>query len=284
MIKKSLLCFIVLVILHDLIVRINPTMGMATHQWQDNLIKAQSFLYADHVDSAMVGTSLSARIIRDSIPSIKSVSFGGCAVEDGLRIISNKDQLPQYIFVETNLLFTEGNKELVNKLTEGIIPRIKHWIPSLREQYEPICLLASLALKSGNVNPQAGAADVDMNILNESIRQLHHEDSIYHYEVSEERVKTVKGLIDSLEEKGVKVVFFEMPVNENISHLSKFEQTRKKVSEVFPKDKYCYLPSDTTHYLTTDGEHLSFEEQQRYSHFFKDLVSRKTRGTTQRKP
>jgi hypothetical protein len=242
---------------------------MATHQWQENLIKAQSFLYADHADSAMVGTSLSARIIRDSIPSVKSVSFGGCAVEDGLRIISSKRHLPQYVFVESNLLFMEGNKELVNKLTEGIIPTIKYWIPSLREQYEPICLLASLALKAGNVNPQAGAAAIDLNILNQSIKQQQVDDRKYQYEVSEERLRTIKKLMDSLEGKGVKFVFFEMPVNEQIYHLRKFAKTRERLAQEFPKDQYRYLPSDTTHYTTTDGEHLSFEEQQVFSHFFK---------------
>lgn len=269
MIKKSLLCFSVLFCLHFLLVQLNPTLGMATHQWQENLIKAQSFLYADHADSAMVGTSLSARIIRDSIPSVKSVSFGGCAVEDGLRIISSKRHLPHYVFVESNLLFMEGNKELVNKLTEGVIPKIKYWIPSLREQYEPICLLASLALKAGNVNPQAGAAAIDMNILNQSIKQQQEDDRKYQYEVSEERLRTIKELMDSLEGKGVKFVFFEMPVNEQIYHLRKFAQTREKLAQEFPKANYRYLPSDTTHYTTTDGEHLNFEEQQVFSHFFK---------------
>lgn len=273
MIKKSLLCFSVLFCLHFLIVQLNPTLGMATHQWQENLIKAQSFLYADHADSAMVGTSLSARIIRDSIPSVKSVSFGGCAVEDGLRIISSKRHLPQYVFVESNLLFMEGNKELVNKLTEGIIPKIKYWIPSLREQYEPICLLASLAMKAGNVNPQAGAAAIDLNILNQSIKQQQEDDRKYLYEVSEERLRTIKELMDSLEEKGVRFVFFEMPVNEQIYHLRKFAKTRERLAQEFPKDQYRYLPPDTTHYTTTDGEHLSFEEQQVFSHFFKEELT-----------
>ena len=273
MIKKSLLCFSVLFCLHFLIVQLNPTLGMATHQWQENLIKAQSFLYADHADSAMVGTSLSARIIRDSIPSVKSVSFGGCAVEDGLRIISSKRHLPQYVFVESNLLFMEGNKELVNKLTEGIIPKIKYWIPSLREQYEPVCLLASLALKAGNVNPQAGAAAIDLNILNQSIKQQQEDDRKYLYEVSEERLRTIKELMDSLEGKGVKFVFFEMTVNEQIYHLRKFAKTRERLAQKFPKDQYRYLPSDTMHYTTTDGEHLSFEEQQVFSHFFKEELT-----------
>ena len=55
--------------------------------------------------------------------------------EDGLRIISSKDKLPKYVLVEANLMYQTGNSELVSKLTEGAMPMIRKWIPSLREQY-----------------------------------------------------------------------------------------------------------------------------------------------------
>ena len=113
MIKKSVCCFMTLAILHLCFVLFNPSTGMATHQWQDNVLKAQQFMYAEMSDTVMVGTSLSARIIRDSIPFVKSVSFGGCAVEDGLKIILSKGNAPKYVLVETNLLLREGNTELV---------------------------------------------------------------------------------------------------------------------------------------------------------------------------
>ena len=120
MIKKSILCFAVLFGLHLSIVLLNPTMGMATHQWQDNVIKAQQFIYAEESDTVMVGTSLSARIIRDSIPTVRSVSFGGCAVEDGLKIILSKGNFPKYILAETNLFFLDGNPELVSKIASEV--------------------------------------------------------------------------------------------------------------------------------------------------------------------
>lgn len=95
MIKKSILAFVAVFAIHALIVWANLSEGMPTHQWQSNYVKAQTFLYSDDTDVAMVGTSLSGRIIGDSIPTVNSVSFGGCAVEDGLRIISSKDKFPK---------------------------------------------------------------------------------------------------------------------------------------------------------------------------------------------
>lgn len=274
MIKKSLLTCILLLSLHAAVVWLQPQMGMATQQWQDNIVKAQTFLYDETADTVMVGTSLSGRIIRDSIPTVRSVAFNGCAVEDGLRIVSHKAKLPRYILVETNLLFREGNDELVSRLTMGFLPRLRAWLPSLREQYEPICLLASVLMKSNNINAQAGAAKVDSKLLEESIQQrIRHDEKLDEATVGR-RTTDIKALINNLERQGVTFIFFEMPVNERIKHLQRFEQTREVLQREFPDSRYLYLPPDTTSYVTTDGEHLDFEGQKTFSHYFKSCLER----------
>ncbi len=273
MIKRSILCFAVLFGIHLVIVLLNPMVGMATHQWQDNVIKAQQFIYAEKSDTVMVGTSLSARIIRDSIPTVKSVSFGGCAVEDGLRIILSKGDLPRFILAETNLFFLDGNPELVSKMTEGVMPMLRRWIPSLREQYQPICMLASMMASAANINPQAGTSTVDRDLLNESIE--HH--IKYDWQMPEAQAETrmgdMKRLVEMFEAKGTRVLFFEMPVNERLTHLKRYDQTRELMQKTFPADRYTYLPFDTTRYVTTDGEHLDYEGQQVFSHYFKGVLS-----------
>ncbi|MBQ2132287.1 MAG: hypothetical protein II431_13230, partial [Prevotella sp.] len=155
MIKKSILSFFMLFIIHVIFIWLFPTLGMATNQWQDNMVKAQHFLYAEDTDTAMVGTSLSARILPDSIPSVRSVAFGGCAAEDGLRLILSKPTVPHCVLIEANLLFRKGNDELIDKMTKGVIPQLKKCIPSLRECNEPICLLSGLMIKAAGMNPQA---------------------------------------------------------------------------------------------------------------------------------
>lgn len=273
MIKRSILCFAVLFGIHLVIVLLNPMVGMATHQWQDNVIKAQQFIYAEKSDTVMVGTSLSARIIRDSIPTVKSVSFGGCAVEDGLRIILSKGDLPRFILAETNLFFLDGNPELVSKMTEGVMPMLRRWIPSLREQYQPICMLASMMASAADINPQAGTSTVDMDLLNESIE--HH--IKYDWQMPEPQAETrmgdMKRLVEMFEAKGTRVLFFEMPVNERLTHLKRYDQTRELMQKTFPADRYTYLPFDITRYVTTDGEHLDYEGQQVFSHYFKGVLS-----------
>lgn len=274
MIKKSFICFVVLTVLHLCLVFANPSIGIATNQWQDNVLKAQQFLYADKTDMVMVGTSLSGRIIRDSIPFVKSVSFGGCSVEDGLRIILSKQDAPKIVLVETNLLLTNGNIDFVSKITDGVIPFFRRWIPSLREQYEPICMFASLMIKSTGINPQVGMAKVDMNLLNESINRQLKEDNLMPEEWIKSRGNAIKALMSELEEKGTRFIFFEMPVNERLLHLKKYDQVRDLMKKEFPNSKYLFLPSDTSKYLTTDGLHLDYEGQQKFSHYFRDIVEK----------
>ena len=269
MIKKSIICFIIFASLHLCFVIINPSLGIATHQWQDNIIKAQQYIYAEKSDTVMVGTSLSARIIRDSIPFVKSVSFGGCSVKDGLKLILSKDDAPKFVLVETNLILSGVSSKLVSKQTEGIIPVIRRQFPSLREQYEPICLFASLMMSSTGINAQAGKKKVNKNLLNESIKRRIEEDEPIPVGKAESRIREIKQLIKELEGRGTQFFFFEMPVNERVLHLRSYEQTREITQREFPTDKYIYLPSDTTKYLTTDGIHLDYEGQQRFSHFFK---------------
>lgn len=272
MIKKSFLSFLVMFGIHAVVTYLLSSLGMATNQWQDNMVKAQHFLYDEDADTAMIGTSLSARILPDSIPSVRSVAFGGCAVEDGLRLILSKPKVPHCVLVETNLFLRNGNDELVEKMTKGIIPQVKRWIPSLRESNEPICLLSGLMIKAAGINPQAAAMTVNMEQLKESIkRHLADDKSLSETELAQ-RMETIKPLLIQLEQKGTKLIFFEMPIHQELYHLKELEQTRQAVRKAFPKTRYAYLPNDTTTYLTTDGLHLDYEGQQRYSHFIKQAL------------
>lgn len=274
MIKKSIICFLILFIIHALFVKIFPNIGMATNQRQDNILKAQQAFYAEDLDMAIVGTSLANRIIRDSIPNIQSLAFVGCSVEDGLQILRNRHNVPKYVFVEINLILRGGRKELVNGTTNGIIPRIKEWIPSLREQYEPICILASTIIGTSKMNTQAGMAVIDNDRLNSQVEGLLKDDKPLEEDFVKKRMSEIKSLISELEAKGTKFVFFEMPINYRLTHLKSLDQIREFVRKDFPEDTYDYLTSDTSKYMTTDGQHLDLEGQKKYTQFFRKATEK----------
>ena len=262
-------------------------MGSLTHQYQDNVNKTQQYIYRNSIDTVMVGTSLSAHIIADSIPMVTSLSFGGCSVEDGLRIILYKKYTPKYILVESNYILKNANSALLSGMTEGPMPILRKWIPSLREKYEPICLYNSffdyfdyhflgLVAYYNNKNEQNVNIDNTQKrdrLLLEIGRRLEEDKVLTPIELKD-RINIIKQLTAELEEKGAKIVFFEMPINKKLAHLKRDIQTRDILHKEFPANKYLYLPSDTAKYQTTDGIHFNNDDSKRFSHYFQTVLNK----------
>lgn len=271
MIKKSIICFFIIAFCYSLLIAFLPNKGIGTHQWQDNQIRAQRFLYEKSSDTVIVGTSLSARILLDSLKNVSSCAFSACVVEDGLRLILSKDMIPHYVLLETNYILRPSNEELVKVNSKGPLPLLRNYIPILREQNAPICLMGR-RLMMGALAP---ADTVDMDRLYKSIKKRILEDYTHFLTEKQlnERIQTVMSLISKLEKRGAKIVLFEMPLNESLWHVNSNEQTRQAVMRMFPVDKYIYLPNDTSTYLTNDGEHLDAEGQRRYTRFFRAALA-----------
>lgn len=248
-----------------------PNKGIGTHQWQENQIRAQRFLYEMSSDTVIVGTSLSARILLDSLNGVSSCAFSAGVVEDGLRLILSKDVIPHFVLIETNYILRSSNEELIKVNTQGPMPYLRNCFPILREQNAPICLIGRCFM----MGALAPAETVDMDRLHKNIKNRIIEDNT-HFLIEkqmEERMQTIMFLVSKLEERGAKIVLFEMPLNDKLKPVRSNEQTRQAVIHMFPKDKYIYLPNDTSTYLTNDGEHLDAEGQRRYSHFLKEALA-----------
>ncbi|MCR5246443.1 MAG: hypothetical protein K6E14_01480 [Paludibacteraceae bacterium] len=271
MIKKAIISFFSFALCYSIMIAFVPNMGIGTHQWQENQIRAQRFLYEKSSDTVIVGTSLSARILLDSLENVKSCAFSACVVEDGLRLILSKDVIPHYILIETNYILRSSNEELLKVNTQGPLPFIRYYIPILREQNAPICLIGRRFM----MRALSPVDTVDMNRLHKNIKNRILEDKTHFLTEKQmgERMQTIMLLVDKLEKRGAKIVLFEMPLNESLKHARSNEQTRLAVKRMFPIDKYLYLPNDTSTYLTNDGEHLDAEGQRRYSHFLKKVLT-----------
>lgn len=271
MIKKSFICFFVFSAIYAIIVYFYPNKGIGTHQWQENQIRAQRYLYENAKDTVMIGTSLSARLLPDSISMVSSCSFSACVVEDGLRIILSKNKAPHMVLIESNYFLRPSNGEFVNVNTKGLIPLLRYFLPMLREYNSPISLIGYCFMRGA----LAPSDNVDTLRLSRIIEQRKIEDSAHFLTNKQvkDRLDVIIPLIHEIEARGAKIVLFEMPLNESMIHLPSNDQTRQIVKQVFPPHKYVYLPIDTTKYLTTDGEHLELRGQYRYSSFIKKVLS-----------
>ena len=108
MIKKSIILCISLFLIYTLFIYfLAPKWWTASqHQWQENIVKAQQFSYnKETFQNIIVGSSLSSRLIMDSIPETYNLSFAGQSIFDGLNIVCNSNKSIKNVFIEINLLF-----------------------------------------------------------------------------------------------------------------------------------------------------------------------------------
>lgn len=268
---------LVFLVLHALFVRITH-ISNSQHIWQENINNAQRYLYNDSTTNVIVGSSLSNRLIMDSLPGIYNLSLQGQNIYDGLAVIFQKKSMPDRVFIEMNIVLGVENQTFTRSLFSPITYTIRKYFPSLRNEYQPVGQLGKIAmnaiekiqpesklLKSVPVSPEMFEKTISLRIRDYSVTP----DSL----VINARKATLKKYVSELESKGATVVFFEMPVNERLSNLSMPCCIRQAFYSTFPPDKYTYISMpDCSEYHTRDGEHLSSEEAVRYTAYFKTQI------------
>lgn len=280
MIKKSLFAALVFLCLHALFVHFTH-IGNSQHIWQDNINKAQRFIYdKDTSLSVIVGSSLSNRLVMDSLPGFYNLSLQGQNIYDGLAIIFKKDQMPKKIYLEMNIILGVENKNFTGSLFSPILFNIRNIFPSLRDEYQPVGQFSKIVMNSiDKIHPGSKllkSPPVSENVFDQLMELKIQEYSQIPDEVTiQDRKAILKKYVESLENEGAKVVFFEMPVNEKLSKLPKACIVREIFYETFPEEKYKYIPlPDYKNYKTRDGEHLGYEEAVMYTCYFKSEIGK----------
>ncbi len=299
MIKKTFLTTLLLFLLYWLFVeKLAPKWWHASqHQWQDNIINAQSFLYDDdkRYQTVVIGTSLSVRLITDSLPAAYNLSFNGQGIFDGLRILRQKDTKLKNVLIETNFVLREESKEFTSYLLSPVLYYSRRKIPSLMANKQPIAVIGSqisfritepfLRSMRSFVSPLFGETQRNDGgstrvTLFEKVLENHH--SNFNNVPDEKKImesfEKLKIYVNELEKRNINVVFYEMPVDSSLQKLPMAVNIRNCFSKYFSEDRYKYIKLEQgTYYQTTDGIHLTNAEAIRYMRYFKREVMKNTR-------
>jgi hypothetical protein len=283
MLKKAILSSFLFLFIYALFIQTKSS-GTSQHQWQDNVVKAQRFLYAENLSqNVIVGSSLACRLVTDKLPNTFNLSFPAMTIYDGLNIIFLKKKLPKHVFIETNLVLSQESKDFFSSLDNSILYNARKAFPILRDEYQPVGMLGSAIILSMNklktkvdsFLPQKKIITYHNNV-DENIFQklLNLQKESYSQRPEEKQIKesfqNLTGYVNSLERKGVNIIFFEMPVNGTLCSLPKAITIRESFFKYFPPTKYQYIPMPPcTEYKTTDGVHLGYDEALKYTSYFK---------------
>jgi hypothetical protein len=283
MIRKCFLTAIVLFITYSVfIVYVAPSWWRSSqNQWQTNIIKAQHFIYSSpkSYDHIIVGSSLSNRILTDSLRKTYNLSFAGQSIFDGLAILIKKDDMPRDVFIEMNVVFRRESDDFLSSLHAPLLQYSRKWMPVLREENQPLGILGKVVYKHSKPVINFFNHYTDRKKDEEFFsRMLNVQDEAYSALPEQKQLtecfEALKRYVSILEDKHVNVIFFEMPVDRHLQELPRAKIIRQKFNEYFSDKTYRYVPFTYHENIeTTDGVHLSNNEALRYTLFLRTYIN-----------
>lgn len=277
MIKKALLLFGFLGIVYTALIAWFPALSASQNQNQSNYIKAEQYLYETPASRpvTVVGTSLSARLVMDSLQAFSNLSFGGLSLLDGLAIIAKSRHLPDVILVETNFYWKEGSAVFLEPLFSPVNYYLKKYAPSFRSDRQPLAIAANgmiSTLKKSRRRPSSNVNAEEVPALQEQVFQDLKKEyaGVPDTAKVQTQLRLLKQKIEQLEARGVRIVFFEMPIHPELTHSVRCHYLRTHFRTVFTPARYAYIPSKEWHFQTTDGIHLALSEARTFSRYLQE--------------
>jgi hypothetical protein len=256
---------------------------------QNNIVKAQRYVYHDDSDLKMVivGSSLAANLnVKDIGESVKSIALGGGASQTGLEIVKRSKSKPRIVLVEINdTIIRKIDSELLDSLYHPIFYWLRQYLPMMREEYRPISVfLESLksrskqnlelmtrealdSLESRNLTPELSqkaiqtTVDIQSKPLSEKdAKNMKQEADLMKTQIAEVKKNT-----------GAKVVLFDIPLESRVNATLRMKQVRELAKKLFPPDRFEWLPPlKEREWRTNDAIHLIRSDARDFAEFVRD--------------
>jgi hypothetical protein len=240
---------------------------------------------------------LSSRIVSSELGNYYNLAFGGGGIFDGLNILKRKENIPKNIYIEMNTVLRPENTELNKSVSSVVFFNLKKKSPVFLEDKKPLAIVGYYLLgfiriinfESKTTVEKRG--EVEETNIEESIltngEEGNPEESLFtkmkkihseSYEIIPDSVEmskvfvTLKRDVKALQERGCKVVFFEVPVNYDLTLLPRANVIREMFFEEFPMKSNAYILLPSTKYISSDGLHLGVEEAMHYTDYFRSQI------------
>lgn len=245
----------------------------------------------DRVDNLIVGSSLSQKLVMDSLPNFYNLSLGGLSIFDGLGILKNKSELPKTVFIEINYIDRVEDLSFKKIVASPVLNLFKEKSKIFRSDKTPLALVRNMftslllnlffnkTIEQANDDWSVEFQKNEINneeVLNKMIAlQRNRYSDWIDTSKMEMQFKLLKKHVEFLESEEVQVVFYEMPVNSQLSQLSTPHYIRENIINSFPENIFIKTSSNSDAFKTVDGLHLSDIESQIYTSYFKNEVTKK---------
>src|SRR3954451_65438 len=252
--------------------------GGAGSQAERNLIAAENYFYTGkNPPVVIVGSSVSERL-HDLPAGWYKLTFPSGNVFTGMEIILRSGKRPNYVLVETNVLDMEPDRQMLDTLSYPVLKDARNKLPALLEQNKPSHVLVRALHGKGSQTGESAATSADPAagpFFDELVRRrLKGLAEPLPPERLDAIMARLHAQVDSLQARGIRVVFFEVPELAQAEDRPLKVSIRERVQREFPELRYRWIPMpDATAYRTTDGLHLTSDSARRYCGVLSEYVA-----------
>ena len=214
-------------------------------------------------DVALVGSSLTFRLKEEyfATPRLRNLAIAGGSPVTGLKIVANQRRLPKFILVEANVLSRSIDNPLVEKYSrsdraaeplffrpvKAAVAAYENWLHAPLSHAQVSFALSRLLKQPPN--------DFDNRIYaDRALQQMNAEDPTV---AARMNVMRMKQLIPVIEQRGARVLLFELPYLEQLEESRSAKITREIVHTEFPDpDRWLRIDVTRGELRWADGVHL----------------------------
>lgn len=226
--------------------------GVTVSQESLNVQTVERYRYRMDAPAVIVGSSLAARFASvGGRACVYDLSIAGGSPLTGLEVIVQKPVKPRTVLVEINLIDRPVDDRFVTRPLW-----FRQYLPLTWVENSPVNrLLTALSRLRGSVGP----ARPQVGALHDSLQlQQTTYDRPIPSEKLAESLDNLRMKIATLQQSGVKLTFFEMPVHPSLEQRVRARQIRNAIADRFPDIRLIsyQVLSDGVDITTTDGVHL----------------------------
>jgi hypothetical protein len=254
-----------------------PSKGLqGGNLWEKNVFKEESLLCNQkEYDVVIVGSSISATLVH--LPkNWFNLAMASYSSINGLEVICNSELKPCTILVETNNL-NLGTTPYPRSSPIG--RTVKRQLPAFQSVNKPahvgLRILGKIAgLKSGASRPPSFAPHVsDKRTVPDKIfeqalhRRLETMSTYLKPEELSKKMDRLKNSIATLESRGFKIAFIEVPECQQTSKTVRKNQVSQAIKSSFPDSKYRWIDDheNCQMYASNDAIHLVVNSAYRFT-------------------
>ncbi len=213
-------------------------------------------------DVVLVGSSLTFRLKEEyfATTKLRNLALAGGSPVTGLEIVANQPRLPRIVLVETNVLSRATDEVLVDRYsrkgnTEPLFFRPVRAVVASYENWLHAPVTHAQATSAHARLLEQPPSDFDNHVyVDRAVQQSNTEDPTV---VTQINVQRIEQLILALEQRGARVLLFQLPLSKELENARFAKITRDIVHARFPdSDRWLTIDVSRSELRWADGVHL----------------------------